>query len=300
MPLNAFSVDVEDYYQVLNFRRGLDPSEWEGFEPRVGPNTRRLLGILAEAGVRGTFFVLGWVASRERDLVREIADAGHEVASHGWSHTPLDSLDPGAFRDEAERSRKLLEDLSGKAVLGFRAPSFSITRKTLWALDELLDAGFAYDSSVFPVRHPDYGMAGAPLEPHLTPTPSGRRMLELPMTVATFLGRRMPVSGGGYFRLLPFRVTCWGFRQANRKGRGGVFYLHPWELDPDQPCLRGRTSRLGAFRHYTGLRRTESRLRRLLHRFPFGTCRAVLEQAGHRIPVAAAPGGASPEGPEGP
>lgn len=280
MTTNAFSVDVEDYYQVLNFQKGIPRSEWAGFEPRVGRNTRRILDLLEEAGIQATFFCLGCVAEREPALIREIAARGHEVASHGWSHRPLTDLGPGAFAEEARKSRAVLEDLGGQAVLGFRAPSFSITRRTEWAIDALIDAGYRYDSSVFPIRHPDYGIPGAALGIHRLAGPSGREIVEFPMTVARFLGRPVPVAGGGYFRLLPFFVTRWGLRHSNRHGRPGVFYIHPWEVDPEQPDLRARTSRLGAFRHYTGLARTEARLRRLFAAFPFAPLRDVLAASG--------------------
>ncbi len=281
--VNAFSVDVEDYFQVLNFQRRIPRSEWDGFPRRVGSNTRRILDLLDEADVRGTFFCLGWVAEREPDLIREIASRGHEIASHGYSHTPLRSLDSARLGEELRRSKLLLEECSGKAVTGFRAPSFSITRDTLWGLDVLIDEGYRYDSSVFPVRHPDYGIPGADARIHRLRAPSGREIVEFPMTVARWLGRTVPVAGGGYFRLLPFGVTRWGFAQANRSGRPGVFYLHPWEVDPGQPDLRSCTSRLGAFRHYTGLARTEPRLRRLLAAFRFAPLREVLALAGHEV-----------------
>ena len=281
--LNAISVDVEDYYQVLNFQRGIERSEWDGFESRVERNTECALAIFEEAGVRGTFFILGCVAERHPDLVRRIAAGGHEVASHGWSHTPLTALSREACADELKRSKGLLEDLAGSPVLGFRAPSFSVTRETLWALDALLDAGYRYDSSVFPVRHPDYGIPGSREEIHRLESPSGREIVEFPMTVARWMGRAVPVSGGGYFRLLPYGVTRWGLRQVNARGRPAVFYLHPWELDPDQPDLRNRTSRFGAFRHYTGLRKTEARLRRLVGEFAFGTMDDALRARGFHL-----------------
>jgi len=277
--LNGISVDVEDYYQVYNFR-GIDRSAWDDFESRVERSTERVLDILDEAGVSGTFFCLGCVAERHPDLIRAIADRGHEIGSHGWSHKPLWELERSAFVDEVTRSKSLLEDLSGSQVLGFRAPSFSITKQTLWGLDVLADVGFRYDSSIFPLRHPDYGIPDANEEIHRIDLSGGGSIVEFPMTVARFLGRPVPVSGGGYFRLLPFGLTCWGLRQIMRRGRPAIFYLHPWELDPDQPNLRDRATRLGAFRHYTGLKRTEPRLRRLLQTFRFGSLRRVLEERG--------------------
>ena len=278
--VNAFSVDVEDYYQVLNFQRGIPRSEWTEFESRVERNTELAMELLEEAGFHGTFFVLGCVAERHPDLVRGIAARGHEVASHGWSHTPITELAPPAAADEFVRSKALLEDLGGQEVIGFRAPSFSVTDQTRWALDALLDAGYRYDSSVFPVRHPDYGIPGTCPDVHVLETPTGRTIVEFPMTVARFMGCSVPVAGGGYFRLLPYAITRWGLSQVNRAGRPAVFYVHPWELDPQQPDLRDRTSRMGAFRHYTGLSKTAPRLRRLMQQFQFGTLRSVLEARG--------------------
>ncbi len=278
-PANALTVDVEDYYQVTVFSR-IRRDEWPGFESRVQANTERLLTLFSEKGVRATFFCLGSVAERAPDLARRIAAEGHELASHGFSHACLHDLSDADVRDELDRSRKLLEDLSGAPVIGFRAPSFSITRRNLRALDALLDAGYLYDSSVFPIGRPDYGIGDAPRDAYLARAPSGRAIAELPPTVSDFLGSPVPVSGGGYFRLFPLAVTRWGLEKANREGRSAVFYLHPWEVDPHQPDLRARTSRLGAFRHYVGLKKTESKLRKLIDRVPFGRARDVLEARG--------------------
>ncbi len=277
---NAFSVDVEDYYQVLNFQAGIPRSEWGSLPSRVTANTIRILDLLDSHGVKGTFFCLGCVAERDPALIREIAARGHEVASHGYSHTPLTKLSPEALRTELRDSKRCLEDLSGQVVLGFRAPSFSIVSSTQHGLDLLLDEGYRYDSSVFPVRHPDYGIPGAQEAIHDLTTPSGRTITEFPMTVARVWGQKIPVSGGGYFRLLPFLVTKFGLDRVNREGRPAVFYLHPWEVDPDQPDLRKRTSRLKAFRHYTNLRHTAARLDRLLGLFRFAPLREVLRDAG--------------------
>jgi len=278
--VNAISVDVEDYYQVLNFQRRIDRSEWDRFQSRVERNTDTILQAFADAEVKGTFFMLGCVAERHPALVRRIVDGGHELASHGWSHAPLTSLTEPAALDEMVRSKALLEDLGGVEILGFRAPSFSVTKSTRWALDALLEAGYRYDSSVFPVRHPDYGVPDSEEGIHELAAPSGRTIVEFPMTVARFLGCAVPVAGGGYFRLLPYGVTRWGLRQVNRRGQPGVFYLHPWEVDPDQPDLRDRASRLGAFRHYAGLKKTEPRLRRLLAQFQFTSLHDVLVERG--------------------
>lgn len=276
--LHAFSVDVEDYFQVLNFSRRLPREDWARMPSRVVANTQRILELLEEHKVHGTFFVLGCVAREHPGLVRDIAARGHEVASHGMSHRAIHDLDPASFLAEARDSRLLLEDVSGTPVRGFRAPSFSITKKTWWALDTLLTAGYAWDSSIFPVRHPDYGVPDAPRDIHVVHTAEGRQLLEFPMASARVLGCSLPVSGGGYFRLLPYAVTRFGLRQIAR-ARPFVFYLHPWETDPDQPDLRHCASRLGALRHYTGLARTMPRLRRLLGEFRFTTVSEVIRTA---------------------
>jgi polysaccharide deacetylase family protein (PEP-CTERM system associated) len=277
---HAFTVDVEDYYQVLNFQRRLPRASWSEQQPRVDRNTRVILDLLDRHNIRATFFVLGCVAEEHPDLVREIARRGHEVGSHGQSHTPLTALSRREFLDEARQSRMVLQDLTGQPIQGFRAPSFSIFEATLWGLDGLLEAGYVYDSSVFPIRHPDYGIPSANPRIHFIETPQGGRILEFPMTTVTWMGRSVPISGGGYFRLFPYSVTKWGWRRIESRGYPGVFYLHPWEVDPEQPNLRPYTSKLGAFRHYTGLRQTLPRLERLLTAHRFGTMASVLKQEG--------------------
>lgn len=277
--INAFSVDVEDYFQVAALSSAVARASWTQRESRVGRNTDALLGLLAENRVRGTFFVLGWVAEHHPALVKRISAAGHEIASHGFSHELIYKQSPGEFREETLRSRGLLEDLSGTAVVGYRAASFSITRRSLWALDVLIDAGFQYDSSIFPIRHDRYGIPGAAREPGTVMAPSGRSIVEFPMSAARFLGANVPVSGGGYFRLLPYWLTRLGLRQINvERSCPFTFYLHPWEIDPGQPRVKvGWLSRL---RHYTNLHVCESRLRRLLTEFRFAPMREVLEARG--------------------
>lgn len=277
--LNAFSVDVEDYFQVAALAPAIPRDSWPRRESRVERNTQVLLDLLAERGIRGTFFVLGWIAERHPGLVKRIAAAGHEVASHGFSHQLIYTQSPGEFREETARSKRLLEDLIGAAVIGYRAASFSITGRSLWALDTLIDLGFRYDSSIFPIRHDRYGIPGASPEPGTITAPSGRALAEFPMSAASFLGLNVPVSGGGYFRLLPLGVTLRGLTQINRAhGRPFTFYLHPWEVDPGQP--RVRVGWLSRFRHYTNLERCEPRLKRLLSEFRFGTMREVLHGLG--------------------
>ncbi len=279
-PLNAFSVDVEEYFQVSVFDGRLPSVQREALPSRVEDSVRKIADLLESAGARATWFCLGDVAAKHPTLIREIAARGHEIASHGMSHGKLDRLGEAKARRELVDSRLLLEDVSGTSVRGFRAPSFSITRRNLWALDAVLDAGYAYDSSIFPIGRPDYGISGFPLAPHRMTAPSGRSLIEFPMTVATCFGARMPVSGGGYFRLLPYAVTRWGFSRVNAAGRSGMFYMHPWEIDAEQPDLRREAGAVGAFRHYTGLAATEGRLRRLVGDFAFARVDAVLAAAG--------------------
>ena len=278
-PLNAFTVDVEDYFHVAALAEAIPRESWPVCESRVEANTERLLGVLAERDVLATFFILGWVAERSPDLVRRIAAVGHEVACHGFSHQLIYRQGRAEFREETTRAKRFLEDLIGAAVLGYRAASFSVTRESLWALDTLIDLGFSYDSSIFPIRHDRYGLPGAAPEPHRLIAPSGRTLVEFPMSAARFLGVQVPVSGGGYFRILPYWVTRAGLKQINeRRARPFTFYLHPWELDPGQP--RFRVSALSRFRHYTNLDRCEGRLRKVLSEFEFGSMREVLRRRG--------------------
>ncbi|MEJ2516365.1 MAG: DUF3473 domain-containing protein, partial [Gammaproteobacteria bacterium] len=243
--------------------------------PRVDRNTRRLLDLFDRKGVKGTFFVLGWVAERQKDLVREIDAAGHEVACHGWSHQLVYNQERSVFRDETRRSKSLLEDIVGKPVLGYRAASYSVTGDSLWALDELVDAGFVYDSSIFPVRHDRYGIPDGERWPHAMKTPSGAELVEFPLSTARRAGMNLPVAGGGYFRLYPYGVTRWGLQSVNEEGGPFIFYMHPWEVDPGQPRVPAASWK-SKFRHYTGLEGCEGKLERLLGDFRFGTCRDVL------------------------
>lgn len=276
-PLNAFTVDVEDYFQVAALSSAVSRDSWTLRESRVEANTERLLRLLEERGVRATFFLLGWVAERQPELVRRIAAAGHEVACHGYSHQLVYRQSPKEFREETARAKHCLEDTLGQAVEGYRAASFSITRQSLWALDVLIDLNFGYDSSVFPIRHDLYGLPGARPEPHRIAAPSGRTIAEFPMSTARFMGVQIPVSGGGYFRILPYWLTRAGLKQINEQ-RPFAFYLHPWELDPRQP--RVKVGALSQFRHYTGLERCEGRLRRLLGEFSFTSMHEVLRHCG--------------------
>ena len=272
---NAFTIDVEDYYQVEAFTGVVNKNTWGNYESRVADNTRRLLDLLDGHSVKGTFFVLGWVAQHQRALIREIADRGHEIASHGMSHTLVYAQTPDVFRDETRRSKALLEDICQRPVIGYRAATYSITSKSLWALDILHEEGFLYDSSIFPMRHDRYGIPDAQPYPNRLHTPAGYTLVEFPISVFRSGALKLPVAGGGYFRLFPYPVTRWGLAQINRSGHEFVFYLHPWEVDPEQPRIRdaGAMSRL---RHYLNLAQTRPRLDRLLRDFSFTTMEDVL------------------------
>lgn len=278
-PVNAMTIDVEDYFHVAALASAIDQKDWGKMEYRAEASTRRLLDVFAANDVRATFFVLGWVAKRSPELVREIHRAGHEVASHGMSHQLIYSQTPEVFAAETRDSKALLEDLTGSPVLGYRAATYSITQRSLWALDIIHDLGFKYDSSIFPIRHDYYGIPDAALEPGLISTPRGSHLVEFPISTVDMLGMRMPIAGGGYFRLFPYWFTRAGLKKLNdRLQRSFVFYLHPWEVDPEQPVIKvGWRSR---FRHYNNLGRTEQRLTNLLGDFSFAPLRTVLQQAG--------------------
>jgi polysaccharide deacetylase family protein (PEP-CTERM system associated) len=266
--VHHFSVDVEEYFQVAALEAVVPRSRWASYPSRVARSVDLLLELLERNGSRGTFFVLGWVADRDPDLVRRVASAGHEIASHGWDHRRVREQDPRAFRESVRRTRRFLEDLSGTAVRGFRAPSFSIVRGCEWALDVLIEEGYQYDSSLYPIRRPGYGYADGARDPHWIERPTGR-LAEAPPATMSLMGARLPAGGGAYFRLLPYALVRSAFRAAERRGAPATFYIHPWELDPDQPRLTASpTTRL---RHYGGLGRTRSRLERLLGEFRFGT-----------------------------
>jgi polysaccharide deacetylase family protein (PEP-CTERM system associated) len=262
--VNGLSFDVEDWFQVENLRGAIDRSDWNGLPLRVEASTRRILDLLAQTDTRATFFFLGWVAQRCPQLVREAADAGHEIASHGFGHELVYRQSPAAFRADVQRAKALLEDLSGRAVRGYRAPSFSITRESTWALDVLLEAGYTYDSSVFPISgHDRYGFAECGTMPFAWPN----GLLEIPLAVYKVRALGLPVAGGGYFRLFPYAYFQSLLARINRRGDAFVFYLHPWELDPDQP--RVDVAWAYRFRHYVNLRKTAGRLARLLRDFRF-------------------------------
>lgn len=261
---NAMTVDVEDYFQVQAFAGVIARDSWDGFASRVEGNVDRILEQFARADARGTFFTLGWVAERHPAVVRKIVAAGHELASHGYGHAAVYTLDEVGFRADVGRARRLLEDIGGVAVTGYRAPTFSIGPRTPWAYAVLESEGYRYSSSIFPIRHDLYGEPDAPRVPF---HPAGRTLWELPMTTVRVAGKNLPCAGGGYFRLLPYQLYRMGLRRLHRaEHRPGIFYFHPWEIDPGQPRIRdaGRVSR---FRHTVNLAAMSGRLDRLLHDF---------------------------------
>lgn len=262
-----FSVDVEEYFQVAALEAVVHRAQWSSYESRVARSVDVLLELLERHDALGTFFVLGWVAERDPGLVRRIAAAGHEIASHGWDHRRVSEQDPEAFRSSVRRTRHFLEDLTGATVLGFRAPSFSIVRGCEWALDVLIEEGYRYDSSLFPIRRPGYGYANGERDLHWIERPGGR-LAEAPPATISLWGMRVPAGGGAYFRLLPYALVRSALREAERRGEPSTFYIHPWELDPGQPRLD--VPMATRIRHYGGLAGTRSRLERLLTEFRFG------------------------------
>ena len=273
---NALTVDVEDYFHVSAFTDSISRSDWHKHSLRVERNTHTLLDLFDEHNVKATFFVLGWVAERATDLIREIGSRGHEVGCHGFSHQLVYEQSQDVFREETRRSKALLEDISQVPVRGYRAASYSITNRSLWALDILAEAGFVYDSSVFPVHHDRYGIPDAPRFPYQLTTPNGQSLVEFPLSTANLFGYQLPMAGGGYFRLYPYALTRAGLRQINNKAnKPFIFYLHPWEIDADQPRIQAGW--LSRFRHYNNLDKCESRLRILMSEFQFTTTWNVLK-----------------------
>lgn len=276
---NALTIDVEDYFQVSAFAPYIDRADWDRRECRVERNVDRILALLDEHDTEATFFTLGWIAERYPQLVRRIVDEGHELASHGYGHQRASDLSPGDFSDDIVRAKKLLEDIAGSEVRGYRAPSFSIGTGNLWAFDALARAGYRYSSSIYPIRHDHYGMPDSPRFAYRLA--SG--MLEVPVTTVRLLNRNLPSSGGGYFRLLPYSLSRWMLRKVNREDREpAVFYFHPWEIDPGQPRIAGIDAKT-RFRHYVNIPRMEGRLQQLLGDFRWGRMDRIF------LPRAAAP-----------
>lgn len=265
-------MDVEEHFHVNAFERFIDRADWASQPSRAEASTEVLLDLLARHGATGTFFVVGWLADRKPGLVRRIAEAGHEIASHSWWHRRVTTLTPAEFRADVVQAKARLEEISGRAVHGFRAPSFSIVPGTEWAFDILLETGHTYDSSVFPIRRPGYGWPGAPTVPYDIVRPSGV-LREYPMTTLDLLGLRLPAAGGGYLRQLPYGLIRRAFLGHQVRGEPGMFYIHPWEVDPGQPRIA--CDWLTRLRHYRGLRRTLPCLERLMAEFRFESIQPV-------------------------
>ena len=265
-PVNAMTIDVEDYFQVSAFAPYIRRERWNELECRVERNVDRILALLAEHDTRATFFTLGWIAERYPALVRRIVSAGHELASHGYGHERASDLSPQAFREDLSRAKQVLEDLAGLPVLGYRAPSFSIGKGNLWAFDVLRETGHQYSSSVYPIAHDHYGMPDSPRTPYFV----REGLLEIPITTLRLFERNLPSSGGGYFRLFPYSLSRWMLERVNaHEAQPAVFYFHPWEIDPEQPRVQGIDAK-SRFRHYVNLSRTEGRIARLLKDFKWG------------------------------
>lgn len=272
---NAFTIDVEDYFQVSALAPHFPRENWEKVPCRVERNIDRILEMLDAHGATGTFFTLGWIAERYPEMIQRIAEAGHEVASHGYNHERASAQTPERFLSDIRLARAVLEDVTGCAITGYRAPSFSIGAGNLWAHDSILEAGYAYSSSIYPVKHDHYGMPDAPRFPYRL----DNGLLEIPVTTNRLLGRNWPAGGGGYFRLLPYAVSRWQIARVNREdGRPAIFYFHPWEIDPGQPRVREASAKT-RFRHYINLERTEARLNRLLRDFAWQRADEVFRDA---------------------
>ena len=285
-PINGMSVDVEDWFQVGAFEGVIDKASWASLSDRVERNCDLILQTFEDAGVKATFFTLGWVAQRHPALMQRIVAQGHELASHGWDHARVFLLGHKEFARDLEMSRKMLEDTGGVAILGYRAPSFSIDQRTPWAYPVLAEQGFTYSSSVAPIAHDHYGWPGAPRFA-FRPIP-GSDFLEIPVTTATFAGRRLAAGGGGFFRVLPYGFSRWAIRQVNsREGRPAVFYFHPWEIDPKQPRVAGASIK-SRLRHYTNLEGMADKLRQLIGEFSWGRMDALVDREADRAGVLAA------------
>ena len=280
-PLHAMTIDVEDYFHVAALSKVVRPEHWDRQPSRVVANTYKILDLFDNKAIKGTFFVLGWVAEREPALIKEIAKRGHEVASHGYSHQLIYGQQPSVFREETHRSKEILEQLIQQPIEGYRAASYSITRKSLWALDILAELGFKWDSSIFPVYHDNYGIPDTPSEPYKIQTRNGGQLKEFPITSAQKMGLSIPAAGGGYFRQFPYPLFKYLFHVASHGNRvPKLFYLHPWEVDPGQPRFNN-ASWFSRFRHYTNLDKCEARLNRLIDDFKFGTMTESLASYQH-------------------
>jgi polysaccharide deacetylase family protein (PEP-CTERM system associated) len=284
--VNGLSVDVEDWFQVGAFEEVIERGSWDSLVDRVERNVEEILALFAEADVKATFFTLGWVAQRHAKLIRHIAEQGHEIASHGWDHARVHTLDRASFGEDIRKARLAIEDAAGVAVTGYRAPSFSIDHRTPWAYMELAEQGYAYSSSVAPVAHDHYGWREAPRFA-FKPLPWAD-LIEIPVTTAEFAGKRLAAGGGGFFRVLPYAFSRWAIRQVNRReGRPAVFYFHPWEIDPGQPRVAGAPLK-SKLRHYTNLEGMAPKLRQLVHEFAWGRMDLLAHREAQRVESEAA------------
>ena len=263
---NYLTIDVEDYYQVSAFESIVGFAKWDQYPQRVMNNTRRILQVLERHNVKATFFVLGWIGEKNPHLIKDIMEKGHRIGCHSYEHRLLYNLSPQEFEQDTRRAKDVLEQITGKSVRGYRAPSYSITRRSLWAFDILEDLGFEFSSSIFPIHHDRYGIPDAPRFKFKVP---GHDLVEYPISTSRFFGRNIPVSGGGYFRLFPYRLTRMALSKINkREHQPFVFFIHPWEMDPEQPRMKG-ASAVSRFRHYTNLAKTAERFEKLLGDFDF-------------------------------
>ena len=292
--LNALTIDVEDYFQVEAFASRINYNEWDNYPCRIKQNTQKILDILDDYQIKATFFCLGWIAKRSPSLIKNIAQRGHEVASHGYAHQPVYKQSPDIFMQDIRKTKQILEDIIGQPVIGYRAPTYSITQKTLWALEILAEEGYKYDSSIFPIKHDLYGIPNAPRFPFNVHTlkranvftckrSNVQTFFEFPLTTLRILNINIPIAGGGYFRVFPYIFIKNALRHINLKEKQPfVFYLHPWELDPEQPRINHLPWR-SRFRHYVNLRKTEGKFRRLLSDFRFSTVLKVLKQHNSKL-----------------
>jgi len=272
MPVkNAMTVDVEDYFHVSAFETHIDRDDWDNIVCRIPQNLDKILALFDKHNTKATFFTLGWVAERYPHLIRDIAASGHEIASHGWSHIRIPESNPDEFYQDVDKTRKLLQDISGQPVYGYRAASYSVTRESFWIYEKLAEAGYRYSSSIFPIKHPYYGMPNAPKQPFWV---TRHDITEIPLTTVELLGKPLPLSGGGWFRLIPYFAFKSGLKKVNQINRPGIFYIHPWEFDPNQPRQENISVKT-AFRHYMNLSYVEQRMDRLLKDFQWDTMQSV-------------------------
>lgn len=275
-PVNAMSVDVEEHFQVSAFEKQIKLSQWDDIPSRIVRNMDRILQKFDDHNTKATFFTLGWVAERAPKLIKTIVAEGHEIASHGYNHSRVWTQTPDEFREDVTRTKKILEDVACEAVIGYRAPSFSISQRTEWAHEILHESGYQYSSSIYPIKHDHYGLPSAPRFPFRI---ANRGILEIPLTTSSIAGLNLPGAGGGYFRLLPLAYSRWILRRVNtNENMPGVFYFHPWEIDPDQPRIDG-ISLATRFRHYVNLGRFEGRLEKLLREFSWARIDSVFHDA---------------------